>query len=381
MSRVALGVFVLCMLTPSAIAADGARDPHLDPSLLPEGCSSCHVGHGESDSPMMERSQKELCLGCHGDASSVGSAGLAAGRARTARIDRGPYAHPVDDRAFSRLEGRVTCTSCHSSHRGLSSRAEAVATGRKMAPGDETVYEHVMCAGCHGAAAGGFASPGSVADRISAANASYHPVEAPANGRSRSVRPDLAGREINCTDCHGSDAPGARGVHASGVAHILVRSYAALDGEAESEGAYALCYGCHDRESILRGDSFPEHRRHIVDERTSCSTCHDPHGSPRGRALTRLAGDEPGGRLLASTRTGVLAFDSPGSGSGACHVSCHGRDHGPEAYGSMALLTGGSPGAAPAWGGRPARPRPARPGMSGAPGSGVPPVRARDFVP
>jgi predicted CXXCH cytochrome family protein len=382
MPRAALGILAILALTARiVVAAPAAGDPHLDPSLLPDGCASCHVGHGESESPMMKAGQKQLCLGCHGDVNGT-TASIVAGKAGATRLEQAAFGHPVDDQAFSRHEGRVTCTSCHSPHRGIR-RASAIGeTGtKKSSTVNPTMPEHLLCEGCHGAEAGGVRRPGTVAERVSSSNVSYHPVQAPANARSPSVRADLSGREINCTDCHGSDVAGARGPHASTIPHVLVRPYAAIDGEIESPRTYALCYGCHDRESILRGDSFPEHRRHIVDLKSSCSTCHDPHGSPRGRALSRLSPDERVGRLLPSTRTGILAFDSPGAGAGACHVSCHGRDHGPATYGAMDLLVRTGSGTTTAPAGMPSRQRSVRPGTGAGRGIDHPPARARDIDP
>ncbi len=380
MPRAALGIIALVALAARfGVAAPLAGDPHLDPSLLPAGCSSCHVGHGESDTPMMGGSQKQICLGCHGEGSGSKRA-ILGGRTGATRLGQAAFGHPVDDQAWSRHDARVTCTSCHSPHRGIRWRAEGGAEGtRKPSPGNPLIEEQQLCTGCHGATGGGFAAPGSIADRVSPSNVSYHPVQAPASSRSPSVRADLAGREINCTDCHGSDLEGARGPHASTVAHILVRSYTALDGELESPDTYALCYGCHDRESLLRGDSFPQHKRHIVDLKSSCSTCHDPHGSPQGRALTRLSPDARFGRLLPSTRTGRLAFDSPGAGSGACHVSCHGRDHGPATYGSMELIMRTGAGTTGTVRSVPADLHPSRPGTAVGPARGASGGHARDI--
>jgi len=148
------------------------------------------------------------------------------------------------------------------------------------------------------------------------------------------VIPSLSGREISCTDCHGNDAPaGARGPHGSGVAFILRAGYATADGNDEASSAYALCYECHDRERVLSSSAFPAHRLHVVDQRASCSTCHNPHGSADNRALIRF-GEEPGSVALSmSLSTGRLAFDSLGPGSGACYVTCHGYDHAPAVYG------------------------------------------------
>jgi hypothetical protein len=39
-----------------------------------------------------------------------------------------------------------------------------------------------------------------------------------------------------------------------------------------------------------------------------------------------------------SLATDRLLFESFGPGSGACYLTCHGRDHAPEAYGSAAEM-------------------------------------------
>jgi hypothetical protein len=168
-------------------------------------------------------------------------------------------------------------------------------------------------------------------------NPSYHPVEAPAAGTSPSGIDSLRGGQINCTDCHGNaDPTGARGPHGSPVQYILLRSYNTIDGP-ESEAAYALCYGCHDRQKVLDSAAFPEHGEHIEKIGASCATCHNPHGSVINRALIRFGEETIVSGVAPSPSTGRLAFESTGPGSGACYLLCHGRDHGPATYGSASL--------------------------------------------
>jgi predicted CXXCH cytochrome family protein len=160
------------------------------------------------------------------------------------------------------------------------------------------------------------------------------------------------GSYIYCSDCHSSDEAsrvGGRapnGPHGSDYPHILTARYEQeyppyRAGGSEGEGvtftpgptgAYTLCSLCHDVESsILQDESFTEHRSHVVDERTACSTCHDPHGI-----------QDPGGNLvnnhrLVSFDLTIVGPDSMGrlyleSEAQECYLACHGVEHSPAQY-------------------------------------------------
>ena len=53
------------------------------------------------------------------------------------------------------------------------------------------------------------------------------------------------------------------------------------------------------------------------------------------RALIRLGEETVATGVAPSVSTGLLAFVSDSPGSGACYLSCHGEDHGPETYGGF----------------------------------------------
>ncbi len=119
---------------------------------------------------------------------------------------------------------------------------------------------------------------------------------------------------------------------------LLVAGHTTVDGREESDAAYGLCYTCHQRESVLAASAFPEHGSHIIEEKAACATCHNAHGSVRNRALIRFGEETIISGVSPSARTGKLAFESDGPGSGACFLTCHSYDHAPEAYGTMKLL-------------------------------------------
>ena len=109
-----------------------------------------------------------------------------------------------------------------------------------------------------------------------------------------------------------------------------------MDGSKESEEAYALCYECHDRAAVLETSPFPFHTEHVVDEMTSCATCHSAHGSVDNRALIRFGEETFVAGVGPSLATGRLEFVSDGPGGGSCYLTCHGVDHSPLGYGGTA---------------------------------------------
>lgn len=336
-------------LASAALAAAGGN-PHLDRGLLPRGCASCHEGHGAPRSPMLGSPQKDVCFRCHGSEAdlerAVAEGTLAPGTrpALLSALFTLPSRHPVSSTAFRRsLDGEVVCTSCHSPHRATPAGrgSSAIAGTRYPSPATAALLEFELCEACHGGLGATTTSLLDVSRLFAPTNVSYHPVEAPAAGRSPSATKEWSGKFVNCTDCHGSDNPsGTRGPHGSRTRKLLSRSYATLDGTGESEEAFALCYGCHDRESVLGRSAFPGHRGHIVDLKTACATCHSAHGSVGNRALIRFGEDATFGSVAPSAKGGRLAFVSTGPGSGSCYLSCHGKDHGPESYGMEELVVG-----------------------------------------
>jgi cytochrome c553 len=208
----------------------------------------------------------------------------------------------------------------------------------KPSPRNPARFEYEMCADCHGSEGVTTQNLLDIRRQFSPDNRSYHPVEGPSLASSPSLLSGLSGRVMSCTDCHGnSDPGGTRGPHGSAVRFILRSPYSTADGSQESSQAYSLCYTCHTREQVLDSPAFPQHRMHIVEEMTSCATCHSAHGSVRNRALIRF-GEETvlAGAVSPSAAAGQTAFLSDGEGSGACYLTCHGYDHSPATYGLSA---------------------------------------------
>lgn len=173
-------------------------------------------------------------------------------------------------------------------------------------------------------------------------NPSFHPVEGPGrNSDVPSLIPPLTeNSKIYCSDCHTFEgAPG--GPHGSEYQWILKAEYQTSEYVTESPQAYALCYSCHSRTSILNDEGFEEHEKHILKEDAPCSACHDPHG------ISHLEGGGTGDHthlinfdvsyVLPEPDDDSLAFidynpNNPTIKAGECWLSCHGTDHQPEEY-------------------------------------------------
>jgi hypothetical protein len=131
-----------------------------------------------------------------------------------------------------------------------------------------------------------------------------------------------------------SGGPGPDGPHGSIYSPLLERNYTTLNNTRESTFEYALCYKCHDRDSILGDDSFGEHDKHIRTKRAPCSTCHDPHGvsATQGNSMNNSNLMNFDLNIVSPNRSGLLMFEDLGTFRGQCYLSCHGKDHDPGSY-------------------------------------------------
>ena len=332
---------------PTALVAADASPravAHQSTETLPQGCMSCHAGHApqEGKRSLLFGRDEGACYRCHGSgrAEEV-RAGRLSERATPSDVQTQllkPSHHPVEwpgehtssERAPEtnpNARRHVKCLDCHDVHgappsepRDTSGVRTRSSTTRRFSTEAQT------CLVCHGPAANRPARQPDVQQQFTAT--SYHPVLASGRGTALPslIQPLTGASVINCTDCHGSDDPSAaQGPHGSIYAPLLVRQYATDDNQPESPARYDLCYRCHDRASILGDQSFPEHRRHVVDLRAPCAACHTGHGSDQPH-LVRFDLS-----IVQPNKRGQVGFLPQGSG-GQCFLSCHGADHDPAAY-------------------------------------------------
>ncbi len=342
----------------SLIIAPVVATSHTGSLLLPEGCGSCHVGHGLSNEPMLPIAEEDFCYRCHGPSeqrSQMVSEGLLAPGADLkdikAEFDK-PYRHPVVEgfghsatEKLPALNGasanHAECVDCHNPHQkiqpGLRQTADVPGFSANGQYRDEAVHEYEICFKCHVDPAGGRSSRKDISRQFSASVRSSHPVTRPTGGkRPVSLKSSLiAGATMRCSDCHCSDDEDApAGPHGSVYQYLLSGNYNTDVRATESPLAYEFCYSCHNRESILDNESFPLHREHIEGDvlrniqGTSCYTCHASHSSDRYPFLIKFNPEA----VSASEKYNLIDFRSLGDRTGQCYLTCHNYSHDPAEY-------------------------------------------------
>ncbi len=320
-------------------------------------CNNCHKTHGAGGKERILKSavEEDNCMPCHN------------GNVTRQNMDepfRKVSIHPVrntngvhDPAEPGVIEDRhVECEDCHNPHavnsssglmpgplvgtRGVTMLGQEVSTASR---------EYEICLRCHGDS---FNKPAArtarqieqlnTREEFSIANPSYHPVAGVGINQNvpSLLSPYTVNSTINCIDCHDNDSSslaggiGPKGPHGSNYSPILQMRYEILDNTPESPSAYALCYKCHDRNSILSDQSFSSHRLHIVDQRTPCNVCHDPHGvsAMQGNTLNNTNLINFDISIVIPNSTNNLRFESTGMFSGSCYLMCHGSNHAPKSY-------------------------------------------------
>ena len=349
-----LGIFVL----PILVVLFSLAYAHVDSPLLPEGCGSCHVGHGEPGEPMLAHAEEEFCYQCHGSETSrstMRASGRLAVEASLSDIERQfqkMYRHPVVDgsghspteRLPDVIRGSVNhaeCVDCHNPHQ----RAHGGSAQRYQVQGytlsgqyvENSAAEYEVCLKCHASPAGRGDASRAVLSEFEISVVSQHPVSRrTTDGRAVSLNSSLSsGGLMNCSDCHTNDDPdGPRGPHGSRHESLLSGRYDRDPYAVESPFAFEFCYSCHDRNSILGDESFSLHRLHIVGDPvrnvrgTSCYTCHASHSSENYAHLLDFNPEA----VSIDQNTGRLAYVDRGEGAGECYLTCHNYSHSPAEY-------------------------------------------------
>jgi len=345
-------------------------------TVADNGCENCHTPHnaGGPQRLMKYREEEKNCTyTCHNGQVSDPSKNIAA---EMVKISTHPVANttigvttahhdPTENVSF--LQGHVECQDCHNPHRVSNNPASAPLvtgalafvsgiseTGSVVNP---AAYEYEICFKCHGdsntdsAAINRYLNNTNVRQEFATSNPSFHPVVGAGKNANVPSLPSTTSLDqtmnfasrIYCSDCHSSDqttkigGSGPNGPHGSIYSPILREEYETSVGTPESYASYALCYRCHDRNSILSNASFQTssagrggHSNHLASGTgTPCSVCHDPHGV----VDDGVSGDHTNlinfDLNVVSPTAGNSAplFKDNGLFSGTCTLVCHGVTH------------------------------------------------------
>ncbi|MEI6455622.1 MAG: cytochrome c3 family protein [bacterium] len=324
-------------------------------TVAQNGCENCHNPHtAEGKLRLLDFLPEENnCLDCHN--GNVASKNILTQMNKSSRHNVFGYLglhDPVEGALVTTKH--VECVDCHNSHSTNNTTASAPnvngfnigvkginQSGNPVSPAQ---YQYEICYRCHTATPGMPPSPtnrqivqNNVRLEFATSNPSYHAVVGQGvNPNVPSlIAPNTTATIMYCTACHASDGTGApAGPHGSIYPHILKLQYLTADNTTESAAAYALCYSCHSRTSILGDISFGDHDKHIRDERTPCNVCHDPHGisSTQGNSINNSNLINFNTSVVTPSSSGILRFEDRGLYHGRCYLRCHGEDHNPLSY-------------------------------------------------
>lgn len=357
-----------------ALSTARVSDRDVDPTerlafhtVAENGCTSCHKVHSAGAPERLLRFPREEdnCLNCH-------RGGVAVTNIESELRKRS--AHPVfatqgrhDPEEAVRLQRRhVECADCHNPHAVMAPGPDIANRGSNVLPVpvgntmrfvsgldrsgrlvERAHFEYEVCFKCHadGITRDYFADitrqihQTNTRLEFQPGNPSFHPV---LGSRSNSdvvslIPPMRLGTVLSCTDCHNSDTASSQsplqpsGPHGSIYEPLLVDNYETNEFVSESPRAYALCYRCHERQSILGDESFPLHNVHVVRGRSSCSACHDAHGISRTQGNTRTNSNLINFDLNVVRPAGAagsrIIFEDRGMYRGSCTLTCHGVVH------------------------------------------------------
>jgi predicted CXXCH cytochrome family protein len=330
-------------------------------SVSENACRNCHETHQKGGGRVLLRSaaEEDNCSACHNGNVAQKNVMASFQQYSAHPVTNSTQVHDPGEAAV--IEDRhVECSDCHNPHQSGASGGEVsearIASARIPAPvrgvtlGKSEVRRasrgYEICLRCHGDSPGKQEprvkrqlDDGNIRLEIQQSSPSYHPVASPGrNPNVPSLIAPLTPQSImDCVDCHNSNdaaSGGPSGPHGSTFEPILAMNYVTTDNTPESATAYALCYSCHSRDSILADESFALHSLHIRDESTPCSVCHDAHGvsAVKGNPMNNSHLINFDTAVVTPNASGSLYFEDLGRYAGSCSLSCHGIEHQNEEY-------------------------------------------------
>jgi len=323
-------------------------------TVAQNACENCHTSHNAGGVPRILKYQAEEsnCIDCHN--GNVASKNIQESFSKTYKHNVYLYSGVHDENeSYPVNKKHVECADCHNPHLTNNNSATAPNVRGSLSgvsgisqsgtPISSANYEYEICYKCHSENP---VTPSSTIRKIeqnnvrlefAQSNPSFHPIASVGvnNNVPSLISPYTTTSIIYCSDCHsdnGTNSPA--GPHGSIYPQILKYQYVRTDNNIESAGNYALCYNCHSRTSILSDASFKKHNLHISDEKTSCNTCHDPHGvsSTEGNVINNSNLINFNTSVVTTSSSGQLKYENMGIFKGRCYLTCHGKNHNPLSY-------------------------------------------------
>jgi predicted CXXCH cytochrome family protein len=319
-------------------------------TVAANACENCHTPHAAGTKPRLLNFDKpeDNCLVCHNGAVATKNLVSEFNKASVHPVLTTASLHDAAEGPMNPGSRHASCVDCHNPHATAGGAAKGTGLSGALArvKGESiggaslalATHEYEICFRCHAETAKHSSSTvvrqfyqANTRLQFNPGNASYHPVVAAVKtAQSRTLVSTWSGaQQMVCTDCHNNDqGPGAKGTgpngpHGSLYAPLLERNLNQVDFQPESASAYALCYKCHSQ-SVLMADRL--HSKHVRDQQTACSTCHDAHGVQTQPHLINF------NTLYVTPASGRIAYTDQGGGHSTCTLTCHGSSHNNKAY-------------------------------------------------
>jgi predicted CXXCH cytochrome family protein len=329
-------------------------------------CLSCHDPHGSTERAMLRGERyADSCNACHEDVTGAHSVVHGPASAGACGACHQPHASPYPKLLMA--QGRDLCLRCHvtTGHQidSLPSVHEPV-LGDCLICHDPHATDNAailsadpltLCTGCHQEIANKVEHAPTQHDAVTSERSCLNCHAAHAAGEARLLKQDTQslcfechnkvikledGTELqdmkqlieNHDSLHGAIAQDScvvcHEIHGGGHRRLLTHEYPTDLYYPFSENAYALCFGCHDRQLALLGrteavTSFRNgdtnlHYVHVNrDEKgRSCSVCHDAHAADADRHIRAEVPFGPGKWMLP------IKYESLAEG-GRCGPGCH----------------------------------------------------------
>jgi predicted CXXCH cytochrome family protein len=233
-------------------------------------CTQCHEQHASKEPALLKQEVGGLCTSCHEPiARSIAGATV---KHSAVTVDR-------------------ACLNCHTAH---------TSTDRDLLRSAATK----LCLECHNTPVK--RADGTMVDSVSSMNEKGHHLHGPLS-------------EGLCSGCHD--------VHGGSHRALLTKPYSETFYQPFNDDAYALCFGCHNRELVtqqptssatgFRNGDQNLHYLHVVapgDSGRSCRSCHATHSAVNDRQLREST---PFGQWEIPIR-----FSKTDNG-GSCAAGCH----------------------------------------------------------
>lgn len=281
-------------------------------------CLYCHNPHAAQYENLLRRDLKVTCLSCHKDfARSMEQAAVV--HSAIAELDCGACHNPHagDIRRLLKSETTTLCLDCHD---------DIEAKYKRSLQKHEPLYTGSRCANCHSAHFSDYQSllliDGSELCFSCHGNETEERPDA-----LRNIRKEIEGKKFIHGPVEDDDCGGCHDPHGGSYGALLKGAYPVTVYAPYDEGAYNLCFQCHDKELLIsqttgdatnfRNGKENLHYRHVAIERKgrTCAACHNAHAS-NGQKLINPEGI-PFGKWKIPVR-----FEITETG-GSCIPGCH----------------------------------------------------------